>query len=433
MKQYLFVIFAIATANLAQAQEFLTAKEAVEIALKNNYDILIAANQAKISEKNVGVANAGMLPKLDATLTKNNNQQNSTQTQADGTQRELNNAKNNSLNYGVTLGWTIFDGLRMFARYDQLKELEKQGATQLKSAIVTKVADVLSTYYDLVQQQQMLATLDTAVVISKQRLQTADNRYKIGKASKLEVLNAQVDLNTDVTNLVKQKQLFANTITALNELLVRDRATTYRVEETVHVDSKLELKDLMSQADKQNPDIQLAIINKRVAELDLKQVKANRYPVIKLNTGYNFAETESSLGFVTQSSSRGFNYGVSASLTIFNGFLQHRNEKIANLQVENTQFLLDKQKQTLQTQLTTVFQSYLTNLELKDLEGKNEDIARQNLDITMEKFRIGTITTIEFRNAQLNYITARTRHNAARYQAKISEVALKELTGSVTF
>lgn len=433
MKQYLFVIFAIATTNLVQAQEMLTAKEAVEIALKNNYDILIATNQAKISEKNVGIANAGMLPRLDATLTKNNNLQNSTQTQADGTQRELNNAKNNSLNYGVTLGWTIFDGLRMFARYDQLKELEKQGETQLKSAIVTKVADVLSTYYDLVQQQQMLATLDTAVVISKQRLQTADNRYKIGKASKLEVLNAQVDLNTDVTNLVKQKQLYANTITQLNELLVRDRTTTYRVEETVHIDSKLELKNLMRLAEKQNPDIQLAIINKRVAELDLKQVKANRYPVIKLNTGYNFAETESSLGFVTQSSSKGFNYGLSATLNIFNGFLQHRNEKIANLQVENTQFLLDKQKQILNTQLTTVFKSYLTNLELKELEAKNEDIARQNLDITLEKFRIGTITTIEFRNAQLNYITARTRHNAARYQAKISEVALKELTGSVTF
>ncbi|WP_300486394.1 TolC family protein [Flavobacterium sp.] len=433
MKHYLFVIFAIATTNLVKAQEILTAKEAVEIALKNNYDILIATNQAKISEKNVGAANAGMLPRLDATLTKNNNQQNSTQTQADGTQRELNNAKNNSLNYGVTLGWTIFDGLGMFARYDQLKELEKQGETQLKSAIVTKVADVLSTYYDLVQQQQMLATLDTAVVISKQRLQTADNRYKIGKASKLEVLNAQVDLNTDVTNLVKQKQLYANTITLLNELLVRDRTTTYRVEETVHIDSKLELKNLMSLAEKQNPDIQLAIINKRVAELDLKQVKANRYPVIKLNTGYNFAETESSLGFVTQSSSKGFNYGLSATLNIFNGFLQHRNEKIANLQVENTQFLLDKQKQSLNTQLTTVFQSYLTNLELKELEEKNEDIARQNLDITLDKFKIGTITTIEFRNAQLNYITARTRHNAARYQAKISEVALKELTGSVTF
>jgi len=367
MKQYLLVIFAIATTNLVKAQEMLTAKEAVEIALKNNYDILIATNQAKISEKNVGVANAGMLPRLDATLTKNNNLQNSTQTQADGTQRELNNAKNNSLNYGVTLGWTLFDGLRMFARYDQLKELEKQGETQLKSAIVTKVADVLSTYYDLVQQQQMLATLDTAVVISKQRLQTADNRYKIGKASKLEVLNAQVDLNTDVTNLVKQKQLYANTITLLNELLVRDRTTTYRVEETVHIDSKLELKNLMRLAENQNPDIQLAIINKRVAELDLKQVKANRYPVIRLNSGYNFAETESSLGFVTQSSSRGFNYGLSATLNIFNGFLQHRNEKIANLQVENTQFLLDKQKQSLNTQLTTVFQSYLTNLELKEL------------------------------------------------------------------
>lgn len=433
MKHYLLIILAVTTTHLVKAQEILTAKDAVEIALKNNYDILIASNQAKISEKNVGIANAGMLPTIGATLTQNNNVQNSTQTQADGTERKLDNAKNNSLNYGVTLGWTLFDGLKMFARYEQLKELEKQGETQLKSAIVTKVADVLSTYYDLVQQQQMLSTLDTAIVISKQRLQTAENRFKIGKASKLEVLNAQVDMNTDASGLLKQKELYANTMTALNELLAREVTTVFRVEESVAIDDKLQLKELITQAEKQNPDIQLAIINKRVAELDLKQVKSNRYPIVRLNTGYNFSETESSLGFVTQSSSRGFNYGISATLNVFNGFLQHRNEKIANLQVESTQFLLDKQKQNLTTQLATVFQSYITNLELTKLEEKNEDIARQNLNITLEKFRIGTITTIEFRNAQLNYITARTRHNAARFQAKISEVALKELTGSVTF
>lgn len=433
MKSYLFIFIAVLFVGTADAQEVLTAQGAVEIALKNNYDILIAANQAKISEKNVGIANAGMLPKLDATLTQNNNIQNSTQTQADGTERKLDNAKNNSLNYGVTLGWTVFDGFKMFARYDQLKELEKQGEAQLKSAIVTKIADVLSMYYDLVQQQQQLATLDTTIVISKQRLQTADNRFKIGKASKLEVLNAQVDLNTDASNLLRQKELFANTKSALNELLARAVTTDFSVVETVKIDDKLVLVDLIALADKQNPDVQIAIINKRVAELDLKQVKSSRYPVVRVNTGYNFSETESSLGFVTQSSTKGLNYGLSATLNIFNGFLRHRNEKIANLQVENSSFLLDKQKQNLNVQLATVYQSYLTNLELSKLEEKNEEIARQNLEITLEKFKIGTITTIEFRNAQLNYITARTRHSAAKFQAKISEVALKELTGSVEF
>lgn len=416
-----------------QAQEVLVLEDAVSIALKNNYDIRIAANSLKIDEKNVNVANAGMLPRLDATLTQNNNIQNSKQTQSSGEVRELDNAKNNSLNYGVTLGWTVFDGFRMFARYDQLKELQKQGDAELKMTILTKVGDVMTTYYDLVQQQQLLKALDTTIVISRQRLKTAENRFTIGKASKLEVLNAQVDLNTDSSNFLRQKELYENTKIQLNQILARDVAANFTVVETVEIDDKLILSDLSDLAAKQNPQLQLALINKRVAELDLKQVRANRYPTVKLNTGYMFNETESSLGFTSQSSSRGFNYGLSASLNIFNGFQQNRNEKIAKLQIENSSIALEQQAQAINAQLAMAFQTYLTNVELSKLEENNEAIAKKNLEITLDKFRIGTISTLEFRSAQENYINAIARNSSVKFQAKISEVALKEIAGNIKF
>lgn len=415
------------------AQEVLTVDDAVQIALKNNYDIKIASNASQVSKENKSIANAGMLPKLDATLTQNNTIQNTKQTQATGEVRELENAKNNSLVYGVNLGWTVFDGFRMFARYDQLTALEKQGEVQLKMAVLTKVSDVMTTYYDLVQQQQLVKALDTTIVISKQRLKTAENRFTIGKASKLEVLNAQVDLNTDLSNLLKQKEIFETTKIRLNELLARDVATDFKVVETVVVDDKLKLVDLNSLVEKQNPQLQLALLNKTVAESDLKQVRANRYPTVKLTTGYNFNRSESSLGFVSQSSARGLNYGVSASMNIFNGFLQHRNEKIAKLQVENSNLAIEQQKQSITSQLASLFQTYLTNVELAKLEENNEAIAKRNLEITLEKFRIGTITTIEFRSAQQNYVNAIARNNSAKFQAKISEVMLNEIAGNIKF
>ncbi|MEO8515423.1 MAG: TolC family protein, partial [Flavobacterium sp.] len=214
------------------------------------------------------------------------------------------------MNYGVTLGWTVFDGFKMFARYDQLKELRKQGDAELKMTILTKVGDVMTTYYDLVQQQQLLKALDTTIVISKQRLNTAENRFTIGKASKLEVLNAQVDMNTDTSTFLRQKELYENTKIQFNQILARDVSTNFAVVETVVIDDKLVLSDLNDLATKQNPQLQLTLINKRIAELDLKQIRATRYPTIKLNTGYIFNETQSSLGFTSQTSSRGFNYGV---------------------------------------------------------------------------------------------------------------------------
>nr|WP_315211827.1 TolC family protein [uncultured Flavobacterium sp.] len=429
-QSFVLLLFCVVKTN---AQEVLTLESAVKIALENNYEIKIATNNLRIEKTNVAIGNAGMLPTVTATVVDNNSIQNSSQTRQDGTETELDNAKNNSLTYGVGLDWTVFDGMRMFARLDQLKELQKLGEAQLKLTVITRISDVNAAYYNLVQQQQQLAALDSTIVISNQRLTLAQNRFTIGKASKLEVLNAQVDLNTDQVALLRQKELYANSKILLNQLLARDVATDFKVIDELEVDALLLLPELRALAEKQNPQLEAQIINKRVAELELKQIKAARYPTVRVNTAYNFSESQSSLGFVAQSQSRGLNYGFSASLNIFDGFSQNRNEKIAKIQIENSKLNIDQQNLALNSQLATSYQTYLTNLELIALEEKNESIAKQNLNITLDKFRIGTITTFEFRTAQLNYVNAKVRYSNAQFQGKLSEIALRELAGNLNF
>ena len=433
MKKNIIAFLVLLGSVLGNAQEVLTIKDAVAIALENNFEIKIASNNLNIDKVNMSEGNAGMLPTITGSVVDNNRVQNSSQTLQTGQVNSLKNAKNNSLNYGVSLDWTIFDGLRMFARYDQLKELQKLGETRLKQTILLKIAEVNATYFDLVQQQQQLIAIDSTILISSQRLQLAENRFKIGKASKLEVLNAQVDLNTDKVTLLRQKELYANTKIKLNQILARDVKKEFTVLNDIKVDNSLVLPQLIELAKQQNPQLQTQIIAKNVSELQLKQVKAARYPVVSLNTGYNFQNTESSLGFTRESSARGFNYGFSATLTIFDGFAQNRNEKIAKFELENTKLAIEQQSQVLESQLSTFYQTYLTNLELINLEQNNEAIAKQNLAITIDKLKIGTITTIEFRAAQLNYVNARVRNSNAQYQAKLSEIALKELAGNISY
>lgn len=433
MKKNIIAFLVLLGSVLGNAQEVLTIKDAVAIALENNFEIKIASNNLNIDKVNMSEGNAGMLPTITGTVVDNNRVQNSSQTLQTGQVNSLKNAKNNSLNYGVSLDWTIFDGLRMFARYDQLKELQKLGETRLKQTILLKIAEVNATYFDLVQQQQQLIAIDSTILISSQRLQLAENRFKIGKASKLEVLNAQVDLNTDKVTLLRQKELYANTKIKLNQILARDVKKEFTVLNDIKVDNSLVLPQLIELAKQQNPQLQTQIIAKNVSELQLKQVKAARYPVVSLNTGYNFQNTESSLGFTRESSARGFNYGFSTTLNIFDGFAQNRNEKIAKFELENTKLAIEQQSQVLESQLSTFYQTYLTNLELINLEQNNEAIAKQNLAITIDKLKIGTITTIEFRAAQLNYVNARVRNSNAQYQAKLSEIALKELAGNISY
>lgn len=429
MNKIISLLAVIFLAIPTQAQELLTVEEAVKIALENNFEIRVAANELEIDRTGVSIGNAGMLPTVGVAATTNNSIMNSSQTRADGNLIELDDARNNSLNYGVVLDWTIFDGFRMFARYDQLKEFEKLGEARLQQTILSRVSDVMITYFEIVQQQQQLAALDSTMIISRQRVELANNRWTIGRSSKLEVLNAQVDLNTDRTMLLREQEEYENLKIRLNQIMARDTKIDFRVIDKIPVDEKLFLPELEALAARQNPLLQAQVINNNIARLQLKQVRAGRFPSLVASTGYQFNESESSLGFTTSASSRGWNYGLSARLNIFDGFNQNRNEKIARIQIENTELVVEQQTLELESQLGRAYQTYLTNINLVELESENEAIARENLEITVEKFRIGTIPTIEFRTAQLNYINSIVRHSNARFQAKLSEISLKEFAG----
>lgn len=412
-----------------RAQQVLTLEEAVRIALQNNYNIRLSKNTAEISANNVNIAAAGMLPSVSGNLNNTSSIQNTRQTQADGSVREVDRANNWNTTYGVGLNWTIFDGFAMFANYDELKELRKLDDTNMRATIQNTVSDVVNNYYNLIRLQQQLEATDSAVAISRLRLTTAQNRYQIGKAAKLEVLTATVDLNTDTTNLLRQRDAVRSAKVVLNELLARDVSTNFVVGDSIPVDTKLQYESLLDLSSRQNPSIQAAFINERIARLNLKQVKAARYPVIGVSSGYNFTRSHSELGFARDARGQGFSYGLTASVNIFNGFLQKRNEKNAEIQIDNAHLSFEQLKQNINAQLLTAFQTYQTNMELVKLEERNVGVARQNMDITLAKFRLGSVTPVEFREAQRNYIDANVRYTDAQYQAKTAEIALKELAG----
>lgn len=414
---------------LGVSQPVLTMEEAVAIALENNYDIRLVAKDADVATNNVHIGNAGMLPSVSGDVSAAASIQNTTQTLLSGETRALRGARSRSMAYGVSLDWTIFDGLQMFTRYDQLKALKELGEADLKAAILSTVYEVVSGYFDLVQQRQLIKATQTAMELSAFRHQTAENRYQIGRASKLEVLAASVDLNTDTTNLLRQRDFYRTTQIRLNELLARDVNTDFAVVDTILIASDLHYETLAEHAKQLNPTLQSALVNHRISQLELKRVKGERYPVVRVSSAYTRSRSAAELGFSTQSRNNGLNYGISASMNIFNGFMQRRNERNAELMLDAAEIEVERIEEQIDAQLLAAYETYVMNLELVRLEERNKDIAKENMDITLEKFKLGSIAPVEFREAQRNFVDASTRYSTSQYQAKLAEITLKQIAG----
>src|SRR5690606_40771972 len=107
-------------------------------------------------------------------------------------------------------------------------------------------------------------------------------------------------------------------------------------------------------------------------------------PVIDFSTAYTRTRSHSALGFSTESRGNGLNAGLSASINLFNGFNQRRMERNAQIDAESAQLRVEDVQRNVQSALMTAYRTYLTQLELTGLEQKNQELARQNLDITME-------------------------------------------------
>ena len=413
------------------AQDTLMIREAIETALKNNYTIIIAHNDALIAKKNNTPGNAGFLPDVSANFVQTNNINDTKQQFFSGEIREGSNVKANSLNANIQMNWTVFDGLSMFTNQERLKEFELIGELNARIQIENTVSQVITTYYNIVQQQRRIEALKNVIEISSERKRIAEEKLRIGSGSGLESLQATVDLNTDSSALLRQEY---NTIifkSALNELLSRAPETSFSVSDKIPMEENLKYEELSQKVAEQNPEVLLARRNTNIAALNLKQTRSSYLPSISLNSGYNFSNSESELGLLRVSQNKGINYGLTASWTLFNGFNNRRIRQVTQIELYNQETVQQQAELGIKSDFYRIYTYYITSISLLKIENRNLQVAEQNLLVATERMRLGTINALELREAQRNLIDAEFRLITAEYEAKLAETELLRLSGQL--
>lgn len=431
---YISLIIWFVTTLPTHAQYEYTLKQCLEEGLLNNYSLRISRNEEQISKNNATLANAGYLPTIDLTAGYTGNIDNTNSTQRnDGSVVKERNVFDQTLDAGVDLNWTIFDGFNISTTYKELKELERQGATNTRIAIEDFIASLTAEYYNYIQQEIRLKNFRYAVSLSKERLRIVEERYHIGNFSRLDYQQAKVDFNADSAQYMKQQELVHTSRINLNEMMAnKDVDRPIKVKDSIiELKHSLDFNELWNATLNTNANLLKADQNSTLAELDYKKVLSRNYPYLRLNAGYGYTLNKYDINSIQRRNNWGFNGGVTIGFNIFDGN-RRREKRNASLAIRNAQLEREQLEQGLRADLSNLWQAYRNNIRLLNLERQNLIAAKENHEIAKERYLLGDLSGIEMREAQKSLLDAEERILSAEYDTKMCEISLLQISGKVS-
>ena len=433
MKKYIITLITCCATGPLLAQ-YHTLKSCLETGLEKNYSIRLVRNQEQISKNNATIANAGYLPTLDLSAKYSGTVDNTeTKVRATSETTTTNGVFDQTMNAGLSLNWTLFDGFKIQANYSRLKELERQGETLTRIAIEDFIANMTAEYYNYIQQQIRLKNFRYAMSLSKERLRIVEERYIVGNFSRLDLQQARVDYNADRAQYMKQQESVKASLIRLNELMANENMTqTVAINDSIiDLNTLLSFDELWQSTLNNNASLLKSEQNKNLAALEMKTVKSRNYPYLKLNAGYGYTLNKYDISSTMQRDNLGFNFGVTMGFNLFDGN-RRREIKNARIAIENAQLQQDDMRQTLKADLSNLWQAYQNNIEMLELERENLISAIENHEIASERYMLGNLSGIEMREAQKSLLDAEERILSAEYDTKMCEISLLQLSGKIT-
>ena len=425
----------LATAVCYGQNPVYTLQDCLQEGIENNYSIKIQRNRQIVSDNNATIGNAGFLPSLSAQGRYSGNSQD-TDTKLRDTRQivEENGIFNQTIDAGVDLNWTIFEGFNVVSTYRKLQELKSQGELNTRIALENLIADITAEYYNYIQQKIRLKNLRYAVALSKERLRIVEQRYRIGNFSGLDYQQARVDFNSDSSKFMKQQETLKSSAIVLNELLAReDLDKTITVADTaITVDKFIELNDIMDSMMDNNASLLLAKSQSSVSELEYKITSSQSYPYLRMNAGYGYTKNTYNKGQNLYRGTLGADFGLTLGVNIFDGNNARRLRRNAKLNIENARLEQAGTEQALKADLFNIWHAYENNLQILELEKENLVTAKLNHEIAKERYMLGDLSGIEMREAQKSLLDAEERLLTSQYNTKLCEISLLQISGKIS-
>lgn len=418
---------------MANAQDqILTKQEAIDLILENNLDIKVARNTKLIDDNNADILNSGYLPSVTGNAGGSIDKQN-TEGIIRGEAVAADGVENRRYNASVNVNYTLFDGLGRYYNYKNFKERSEQSELEVRQTIETTILQLFTVYYEAARLTENTATLEQALEISKDRLKRAQYQFEYGQNTGLDVLNAEVDINTDSINLLNSKQQLRNTMRDLNLILNRDLSAQFAADTSVTFVPGLQMENMYNEAQLNNVRLQIVEKDINMGLNDIRVARSGYLPTIGLTGTYGWNESNNANpnSFASYNASTGVTGGVNLTWNLFDGGSTITRVKNAKIAYKNQEIAKKQIQLEVERDIRNAWDSYTNALYVLEVQEKNLQTNQNNFKRTDERYKLGQITSIEFRQAQLNLLNAELAKSQAKYNAKLAELQMLQVSGQL--
>jgi len=424
----LIVFFSVAVS----AQRILTKEEAIKITLENNYGIKVANNNVAIAKNNSSIYNSGYLPAISANGGANYDNSDQEIEQQNGTVTEILGAETKNYNASLDLNYTLFDGLGRKYDYKLLKETSNLTELQARETIENTYLQLFTVYFQIARLSKNTENLKETLEISKLRLERIKYQNDYGQSTKLELLNAEVDVNNDSINYINTRQQYINSKRDLNIILGIRLEEDYEVETEVDFLTLLSFEELLSISLENNVVLKQQEKNILISEYNIRASKGNYLPKVGLTGSYGWNKSDNpSSSFLAASTITGFRAGLNVSWNVFDGGLTKTRVANAKIALDSQEILQKQQVETLENVLKNTSEEYTNKLFILKAQEKNVITNQNNFDRSVERYKLGQINSIDFRLAQVNLLNSQTDLTNTKYETKLIELQLLQLSGQL--
>ena len=427
----LLIIFLIAT-NVT-AQEELTISSAIKKTLENNLDIEVSENFKRIAKNNSSILNNSYLPNIQLGSEINTNIQSIEIETPSGISGTLDDTQTDNSSAVLSIDYNIIDASGRKYNYKKSKELYSKSNLEVQEIIENTILQLFTVFFEVGRLSEEKEILKNSLDISKRRYERRLLEFEYGQTNNLEVLNAEVDVNSDSINLLNTSKKLFNARSDLNLIMNVDLESEFNINTNIDFLAQDEINRIFSNDIKNNT--RLLIIEKDIiiSNLERKIAKSSYLPTLGLigSYGWNESINDNPYAFYNKSISDGFSAGINIRWDIFRGGKKIIANKNAKIGQENSELAKKKTVLELKKELRNAYQTHLNNLFILEVQRKNLSTNKNNFDRNIERYKIGQVSSIEFRRAQLNLLNAELSESSAKYQAKISEAYFLKISGEI--